>query len=196
MKRIGLKITVLAMVLSTSSALAGGVDANLVQYCSWCHGVAGQGFATAPRLAGQRVEYIENQLLSFQKHTRTGPFMPSAVKSLSAPNASEIAAYFSALPPEAGADGDRAIASIGETIYQEGIPESNIVACAACHGPNAQGLGTIPRLGGLSGAYLKTRLDQWAHGGDAAASPPMPRIASQLSPTDIDALASYLSFVK
>lgn len=196
MKHIGKKMAVLAMVLSTFSALAGGVDANLVQYCSWCHGVAGQGFATAPRLAGQRAEYIENQILSFQKHTRTGPFMPSAVKSLSAPNASDIAAYFSVLSPDAAADGDRAIASIGETIYKEGIPESNIVACAACHGPNAQGLGKIPRLGGLSDAYLKTRLDQWAHGSNAAESPPMPRIASQLSPSNIDALASYLSFVK
>jgi cytochrome c553 len=196
MKRIGLKITALAMILSAFSASAGGVDADLVKYCGWCHGVTGQGFATAPRLAGQRAEYMEGQLQSFQKHTRPGPFMWGAVENLDVLKESDIAAYFSAIPPDAADDGDRAIASVGEKIYQEGIQESNIPACAACHGPKAEGLGKIPRLGGLSATYLKGRLDQWAHESHAATSPPMPRIASQLSPNDVDALASYLSFVK
>lgn len=197
MKLIGLKITAITMVLSSFSALAGVAGADQVQqYCSWCHGVTGQGLATAPRLAGQSSEYIESQLLSFQKHTRTSQFMWGAVADLDALKFSDIAAYFSAIPPVAANDGDSAIASTGRKIYQEGVPQSNVVACAACHGPNAQGLGKIPRLGGLSDVYLKTRLDQWAHGKNVAASSPMPRIASQLSPNDIDALASYLSFVK
>jgi cytochrome c553 len=196
MKLIGLRIAAIAMVLSAFPALAGGVDADKVQYCSWCHGVTGQGFSTAPRLAGQRVEYIQDQLLSFQQHTRTGPLMWGAVKSLSALQASDLAAYFSAIPPDPADNGDSVIASVGKNIYREGIQESNIPACAACHGPNAEGLGKIPRLGGLSAAYLKIRLDQWAQENHAATSPPMPRIASQLSSNDIDALASYLSFVK
>ena len=37
----------------------------------------------------------------------------------------------------------------GRTIYQEGMPDANIVACVVCHGPNAEGVGQIPRLGGL-----------------------------------------------
>lgn len=196
MKLIGLKITALTMALSAFSALAGGAGADEVQYCSWCHGATGQGFATAPRLAGQSSKYIESQLLSFQKHTRTSPLMWGAVTDISALKASDMAAYFSAIPPVAADDGDRAMASAGKAIYQEGIPESNIPACAACHGPNAQGFGKIPRLGGLSNAYLEMRLDQWAHGRNAAAAPAMARIASQLSSNDIDAIASYLSFMK
>jgi hypothetical protein len=43
---------------------------------------------------------------------------------------------------------------------------------------------------------LKRRLEQWAEGYHAAAGPPMPDIASKLSPDQIEALASYLSFVK
>ena len=54
----------------------------------------------------------------------------------------------------------------------------------------------IPRLGGLSYFYLKRRLAQWGEGYHAAAAPPMPRIASKLSPDAIEALASYLSFVQ
>ena len=196
MKLIGLTITALAMALSTFTALAGGAGADQVQYCSWCHGVAGQGFATAPRLAGQRAEYMESQLLAFQKHTRTGPFMWGAAADLSTQTVHDIAVYFSSIRPVAAADGDRAIAPAGKIVYQQGIPDSNIAACAACHGPNAEGVGDIPRLGGLSHDYLKARLDQWAHGNDAAGASPMPQIAEHLSANQIDALASYLSSVK
>ena len=83
----------------------------------------------------------------------------------------------------------------GQTIYEIGIPESNIVACVVCHGPRAEGIREIPRLGGLSYGYLKRRLEQWNEGFHAAAVP-MPLIAKTLSPRDIDALASYLSFIE
>ena len=92
-------------------------------------------------------------------------------------------------------DGDRELAGIGRTIYQEGMPDANIVACVVCHGPNAEGVGQIPRLGGLAYSYLKRRLEQWGEGYHAAAGPPMPDIASKLSPDQIEALASYLSFI-
>ena len=44
------------------------------------------------------------------------------------------------------------------------IPEANIVSCYACHGPNAEGVRDIPRLGGLAYFYLKGRLEQWGQG--------------------------------
>jgi cytochrome c553 len=104
--------------------------------------------------------------------------------------------YFSTLPPKAASDGDRELAATGRTIYEEGIPDANIVSCLVCHGPNAEGVREIPRLGGLAYSYLKRRLEQWAEGFHAAAEP-MPRIASTLlSPDEIEALASYLSFVE
>jgi cytochrome c553 len=43
--------------------------------------------------------------------------------------------------------------------------------------------------------YLKRRLEQWNEGYHAAAEP-MPRIAKRLSANEIEALASYLSFVR
>jgi cytochrome c553 len=51
-------------------------------------------------------------------------------------------------------------------------------------------------LGGLSYYYLKRRLEQWGEGYHATALPPMPEIASKLSAGDVEALASYLSFVR
>ena len=48
----------------------------------------------------------------------------------------------------------------------------------------------------FNSTYLKRRLEQWNQGYHAAAGPPMISIASKLSDDQIEALASYLSFIK
>lgn len=168
--------------------------------CNWCHGTAGQGYAPAPRLAGQRPQYMWKQLTSFHRHLRDGPFakqyMWSAADYLSPQSAHRLAAYYATLYPRAANDGVPALADSGRTIYQQGMPDANIVACVVCHGPDGEGVGAIPRLSGLSYAYLKRRLQQWSEGYDAAAGPPMPHIAATLSADQVAALASYLSFLK
>lgn len=191
-------LTVLVIVFFAPGPLAA--DEPLpVRNCTWCHGTLAQGFMTAPRLAGQRDQYIENQLSSFARHIRDDPYakqyMWRAVANLSPEMARDLAAYFSALPPQAAGDGKRDLIALGKAIYEQGIPESNVVSCLVCHGPNAEGVREIPRLGGLSYSYLKRRLEQWGEGFDAAAEP-MPQIARNLSPDEIEALASYLSFVE
>jgi hypothetical protein len=79
-----------------------------------------------------------------------------------------------------------------ETISMEGIPEANIVSCYACHGPNAEGVRDIPRLGGLAYFYLQGRLEQWGQEYHSGTESPMPMAASHLGPNEIEALASYL----
>jgi len=190
-------LAILAMVFSASGPLLADETVRIGN-CTWCHGTSAQGIWMAPRLAGQRHEYIENQLLSFSNHTRDNPaskqYMWGAVAALSPQAARDLAAYFSTLPPQAAEDGDRGLEAAGKTIYEQGIPDSNIASCLACHGPNGEGFGEIPRLGGLAYSYLKRRLVQWGEGYHAAAEP-MPRVANKLSPNEIDALASYLSFL-
>lgn len=122
--------------------------------------------------------------------------MWGAAANLSPATARDLAAYFSALSPEPANDGERKLVAFGRTIYQDGLADDNIAACAACHGPNAEGISEIPRLGGLAYSYLKRRLQQWGAGFHATAKPPMPRIASRLSTEQIEAIASYLSFVQ
>ena len=118
-----------------------------------------------------------------------------AVHALDPFAARNLAHYFSTVPPEPAADGKKALVLIGGTLYAEGSPETNLVPCAGCHGPNAEGRGVIPRLGGLSYRYLTRRLEEWAEGYHPAARPPMPGLSNKLYPIEIDALASYLSFV-
>jgi cytochrome c553 len=200
MKRIGLKIAMLAIVASIVPAWADDVNSPGVRNCTWCHGTSGQGYLVAPRLAGQRPQYIESQIQSFREHMRDSPFakqyMWGAVAALDPHEARALALYFAALPPKAANDGDKNLAARGRTIYIEGIPEANIVSCYACHGPNAEGVRDIPRLGGLAYFYLKERLEQWGQGYHSGPASPMPLVARHLGPDEIEALASYLSFVK
>lgn len=184
------------IILATAGADPLCADENFpVRNCTWCHGTSAQGFSTAPRLAGQQPRYTENQLLSFSAHIRDNPlsqqYMWGAAANLSPEMSRDLAVYFSALPPKAANDGDPQLIAEGRTIYEQGIPDANVVSCLVCHGPNAEGIGDIPRLGGLAYSYLKRRLEQWSEGFHAAAQP-MPRIARTLSPDEISALASYL----
>jgi cytochrome c553 len=200
MKYVRLKAAILAIACSAVASLTSHAESLAVRNCNWCHGGSGQGYSPAPRLAGQRGQYIENQLKGFSGHTRDNPFskmyMWRAAANLNRQAAHDLATYYATLSPRAAHDGDRALIATGQSIYQEGLPDSNIVACVICHGPNAEGVRGIPRLGGLAYTYLQQRLEQWGEGYDLAAGPPMPDIAGKLSRNQIDALASYLSFIK
>jgi cytochrome c553 len=201
MRLTRLKIAVLAIASFAGGPLvAGDWGTAGVRNCTWCHGTSAQGYATAPRLAGQRSRYIEKQLLAFKEHARDNPlsrqYMWGAAAALSERKARDLADYFSTLPPKAANDGHRELVAAGRTIYDLGVPEANIASCMVCHGPNAEGVGRIPRLGGLAYVYLKKRLAQWGEGYHAAAEWPMPQVARKLPPDVIDSLASFLSFVK
>jgi cytochrome c553 len=198
--RTAVRAAMLALVVAAVSGWSAQAETAAVRNCTWCHGPAAQGYNPAPRLAGQSRQYIERQIRNFQGHVRDNPdsrqYMWAAAEHVSPQRTRDLAAYFATLPPRAANDGLRELTRTGRAIYQEGVPEANIVACIACHGPNAEGAGEIPRLGGLAYTYLKRTLQQWGEGYNAAALHPMPDVARRLSTEQIEALASYLSFMK
>ena len=194
-KRTWLKLVVLAVLCSPVPSWAANP-----RNCTWCHGTGAQGYTVAPRLAGQQAQYIEAQLRGYAAHIRDNPlskqYMWGAAANLRPDAVRELADYFASLPARPAHDGSRALAEKGQAIYLQGIPEANIVACLACHGPGGQGVRDIPRLGGMSYFYLKRRLEEWGQGYHSAQGSPMPMVASTLGPNEVEALASYLSFVK
>jgi cytochrome c553 len=200
MQKQGSNFTILVVLCSALFAATGHAENLAVRNCTWCHGGSANGYSPAPALAGQRPQYVEKQLANFRAHTRDNPFarqyMWGAARNLDAPSVRNLATYFASLPPRAASDGVPNLVALGRTIYQEGMPDANIVACVVCHGPNAEGVREIPRLGGLDYSYLKRRLEQWNEGYHAAAGPPMISISSKLSSDQMEALASYLSFVR
>lgn len=200
MKRIWPKLVIMALLCTPVPSWAGSSMAASIRNCTWCHGTGAQGYTVGPRLAGQRAAYIEAQLRGYAAHIRDNPYskqyMWGAAANLRTYTMRDLSDYFASLPPKAAHDGRRVLAERGQTIYAQGIPETNIVACLACHGPGGQGVREIPRLGGLSYFYLKRRLQEWGQGYHSAPKSPMPMVASTLGPDEVDALASYLSFVK
>jgi len=185
------------------SRARGDVQAKLA-YCEDCHGRSAQGFHgyfPIPRLAGQQPEYLKNQLEAFVEHRRTNNIMFNIAHSLSPGMIAALAADFRALNPPPLGGGARNLAPTGEKIFQNGVPEANVAACAACHGPEGQGSGEIPRLAGQLSDYLYNKLINWSK--ERGLNPTEPDISAVMSPVahsltrpQVEAVAAYLSYLK
>jgi cytochrome c553 len=207
MMTTALKMIVAALLIGCASLAAQADDVSAVELggklanreCAWCHGSSGQGFSTAPRLAGQNSRYVELQFLSFRAHARDNPkskaYMWPASVHVDPDALRLIALYYASVTPVSAKDGKSELFSAGERVFRDGSPGENIPACVACHGPAGEGTGQFPRIAGLSHRYLQRRLDQWGDGYHAAALAQMPTIAKVLPSDTIDALASYLSLL-
>ena len=206
-----LQLVLLAIVLSTPDARGaeryskakGGVQAKL-DYCKDCHGRSAQGFHgyfPIPRLAGQQPEYLKNQLQAFIEHRRTNNIMFNVAHSLSPAMMDTLATDFRELNPPPLGGGPRRLVSTGEKIFQNGVPEANVAACAACHGPEAQGSGEIPRLAGQLSDYTFNKLLNWTkergqHPTEPDISAVMSPVAHSLTRPQVEAVAAYLSYLK
>ena len=157
------------------SASRGSVQAKL-SYCKDCHGAAAQGypgFFPIPRLAGQQTEYVENQLRAFIEHRRTNNVMFNVAQ----------------------------LVARGKKILEDGLPDANIAACAACHGPEATGSGDIPRLAGQLYPYVIKTLTNW--GKERGQNPTKPDISAIMSPVahslskaQIEEVAAFVSYLR
>lgn len=78
--------------------LRGNADSGLPA-CASCHGEAGQGSETLPRLAGQHARYTERQLRLFDKRERTNDnaVMHAVASKLTELETKAVASYVSGL---------------------------------------------------------------------------------------------------
>jgi cytochrome c553 len=177
-----------------------------IEYCKDCHGSSGRGYygyVTMPRLAGQPTDYLENQLRAFADRSRDKDFFinMSKVHSLSPEMRTAVATHFRDLDPGPVGGGPKNLVATGKKIYEEGVPEADIPACTACHGPEARGQEVIPRLAGQLYPYIVKELTNWSKDrgqGPAKDDTPatMASIAQRLTQPQISALAAYLNYLK
>jgi cytochrome c553 len=179
----------------------GGLKAK-IQYCQDCHGRSGQGYLgyfAIPRLAGQTTEYFENQLSAFASGKR-GTDVISRWHCLSPDMRATLAEHFSGLTPQPFGGAPRRLVDAGKKIYEEGVPENNVPACLACHGPEARGEGAVPRLAGQLYPYAVKVLTNWSKERPQPSTPAqaqiMMPIAHNLNRTQIESLAEYVSYLK
>ena len=190
-------------VEDASAASKQDVQAKLA-YCEVCHGVSAQGFHgyyPIPRLAGQQTEYLENQLQAFVEHRRTNNIMFNVGHVLSPAMITALAANFRDLNPKPLGGAPKELVAVGEKIFEQGVPDASVPACASCHGPEAKGNGPFPRLAGQLFDYVSNKLTNWdKERGQNPAKPDtsaiMQPIAHSLTEPQIKAVAAYLSYLE
>jgi cytochrome c553 len=177
----------------------GGLEAKL-EYCKTCHGLQGQGYLgyfPMPRLAGQQPEYIEAQLRAFIERRRSNPIMRNVAHVLSPSMVAALAHHFHNLDPPPFGGAPRGSIAAGKKIYEEGLPESNVPACSACHGAEGKGQNEIPRLAGQLYPYMVGQLSGWkqerGQGTAVDTSAIMAPTAHNMTRSQIEAVAAYVS---
>lgn len=204
----------LAIVTVVSLAMSRARDLNIVisrenlgakvRYCEDCHGLSGQGyrgFYPIPRLAGQQPEYLKNQLRAYVERSRPNPVMSNVAHVLTPAMMAAIATHFQKLNPKPIGGAPKRLVAAGRNIFQNGLPQSNIAACIACHDPDATGHGEIPRLAGQLYPYVVKTLVKWPkERGQNPANPDtsfiMKPVAHSLDKSQIEAVAAYVSALR
>ena len=202
--------------LVTSSAVAVDLEKGkeINGTCAACHGdqSAGGKKGEYPRLAGQRVAYLEKQLKSFRARTRINiPMFPyTQERELSDEDIKDVSAYLAGIelsnrmPTYTGkedaltkllmaekvmiiprAEGDLAN---GEAIYQK--------KCAACHGKSGKGRGMFPVLVGQYTNYLKRQADLYIKGDRPHDEEGVVGVLNTLKEQDIQDILAYLTSIQ
>jgi len=160
--------------------LATGKEINGT--CAGCHGEFGQGGSRGeyPRIAGQHVKYIEQQLKAFRARQRINlPMFPyTQERELPDSDIRDVAAYLAAIelptePPDFK-DSDDALTRLTamDKVMIVGRVEGDLAAggalyqkqCASCHAKNGKGRGMFPLLVGQYTNYLKKQMDAYRAG--------------------------------
>jgi cytochrome c553 len=169
--------------------------------CVACHGKEGRAGPDGyyPRIAGKPAGYLYNQLLNFREGRRHYGLMTRLIDPLSDAYLLEIAQHFASLdlpyPPPQPAILPPAVLERGRVLATQGDANAKIPACAQCHGERFTGaLPATPGLLGVSRDYLNSQLGAWKTGQRHAQAPDcMARIARQLTPEDLTAVAAWLA---
>lgn len=176
-------------------AVAGETLAR--QVCSNCHGVDGNAASpNFPRLAGQPEAYLVLQLRSFRAHDRYDPagfeYMWGLSRKLTDGQIDGLAAYFHAQAPRSNPAASGPPSDVGKAIFEAGLPDQHVPACATCHGANAEGRDLFPRLAGQHADYVVKQLRVFQRTEERPAGAVMKVVVHELQPAQIVAVAKYV----
>ncbi|MDE2416502.1 MAG: cytochrome c4 [Burkholderiales bacterium] len=162
--------------------------------CSLCHGADGESSSEVfPRLAGQHWEYIAKQLENFKSGKRESTAMSQMVAKLTPDEMVALGKYFEKKKAPAEPAKDAALAAVGRYIYVSGNKFSGVPACAGCHGPDALGTSSLPRLAGQYATYIESQLNQFNKRQRTNDNAVMHSIVAKMTPLEMAAVAEYLS---
>lgn len=152
----------------------------VLSQCFACHGPGGQSaYEDWPSLAGQKQDYLLQQLRDFKSGARKHPMMQPIVANLSEADIKTAAAYFSAQAP----------AQPRNVTGKAAAAPAAGAACLACHDNAA--VPDAPFLHGQKVGYLEAQLHAFKAG--TRRNPVMEGMVKNLSDKDISDLAAYFS---
>jgi cytochrome c553 len=195
-----------AMAAEKGDATAGAAKAAT---CTACHGLNGNSVNPEwPSIAGQNASYLSDQVLRIQAGHRPNVTMQPMVKTLTAQDIADLAAFYATQTPT-GNEADPSYWKAGEKLYRGGDAARGIPACSACHGPLGRGnpAAGYPALQAQHAVYTVKQLDGYANdtryakdaNGKAqsgANAEMMKVIATRLTAEDRRNLASYIQGVR
>ena len=170
-------------------------EEKAVNLCSTCHGPRGISTSSEfPILAAQHKGYLAAQIDAFRKQARAEKdahdFMWGIAGQLDEKIINGIAAYYASQPPARGRTDDPSLVAKGKELYDKGLPDRAIPACATCHGANGEGIADFPRLAGQHAKYVAKQLTYIQT--LTRAAPVMHGIVKDLTPDEIQAVAAYV----
>lgn len=185
-------------LLGVSSAWAQADEARAKKIaggsCFLCHGAQGESTSEIfPRLAGQHAEYIARQLQAFQSEQRKSTTMSDMVAKLTPDEMLALGRYYEKMPPQATPAKEPQLAAMGQYIYQNGNKYSGVPACASCHGPEAQGTATLPRLASQVPGYIHTQLKSFNKRERTNDNAVMHAVVEKMTELEMVAVAEYVS---
>lgn len=190
----------LLFILACNTVLAegnpvAGKSKSLI--CSGCHLRDGNSTNQEyPILAGQGQDYIVKQLADFKSGVRKEDHMSPIIEAVGVADFNDLAAYFSSQPRKQNPEASKTNSPLGKQLFQDG--NKTVSACAGCHGADAKGNPALkfPSLAGQHPDYIAKMLKDFrgaVRSNDKGAL--MRNIAKELSDTDIQALAAYISAI-
>ena len=102
MRVLLLASTLFVFLASFNQALSGDIKAGETRYaqnCGNCHGPAGMGLASYPKLQGKEITYLVDRLKTYRAGTKIGPnssLMIMMAQPLSDTEIDNLAAYLNA----------------------------------------------------------------------------------------------------
>ena len=168
-----------------------------LQVCSNCHGIDGNAISpNFPSLAGQSKAYLVAQLKEFRQHSRADKaaiqYMWGLTRNLTDAQIDGLAAYYSALEPRSPGAGNSRQISMGEEIFQNGVPSQNLKACTTCHGDLGQGTAIAPRVASQHAAYVVKQLVGFQNTNDRPDGLMMKEMCQGLTPQNMADVAQYV----
>lgn len=162
--------------------------------CFLCHGAEGESSSELfPRLAGQHWEYTLKQLENFKSGKRKSTAMAGMVAPLQPDEMLALAKYFEKMKHAPEPPKDAALAAVGQYIYHQGNKYSGVPACAGCHGPQAAGSASLPRLAGQYAVYTEAQLKLFNKRERTNDNAVMHTVVEKMTPLEMAAVAEYLS---